>query len=196
MTAWAVFLVSGYAIASPLGLLWFCNVAMIMTVVGLWLESSLLISIPALGSVAVMLLWSVYMLVQFVFVLTGAPVPFGLGTFMIDPRVPIAARILSLYHVWLPLVLLFGLKRLGYDVRALPIQVALTWTLILLAFLLTPDLTTPAGNVNMVFGISDTEPQVWVSRGAWLVIIMSISAAWYLLINFIFRRLFASGPSG
>ena len=36
----------------------------------------------------------------------------------------------------------------------------------------------------MVFGISDTEPQVWVSRGAWLVIIMSISAAWYLLINF------------
>lgn len=195
VTVWAAVLVPSYAIATPLGLLWFCNVAIILTVVGLWWESSLLISIAALGSVVIMLLWSVYMLALLVLNVTATPLPFDLGTYMLDVEVPTSNRILSLYHTWLPIVLLFALRRLGYDRRGLPIQIGLTCILILLAFLLTPDLKTPAGNVNMVFGLSDIEPQAWVNRGVWLLIMMAVWAVWYIPAHLIFRRLFPPDAS-
>jgi hypothetical protein len=56
-SVWVAFLLLTYWQSTPLGLLWSCNVALLLTCVGLWLESRLLISIAALGIVWWQLLW-------------------------------------------------------------------------------------------------------------------------------------------
>ena len=197
VTAWAAVVVGMYAMAAPLGLLWFCVVALLLTTAGLWLESRLLISIPAVGSIWWMLLWNVDLLTHLVTGIKETPIPLGQATYMFNAEWPLQDRLSSLYHGWLPFVLLFALRRLGYDGRALFIQVGLTCVLILAAYLLVPDLNTPAGNVNMVFGLSDKEPQHWVGRGTWLIVVMLFCVvAWYVPTHFALRWVFRSGKGG
>jgi hypothetical protein len=50
----------------------------------------------------------------------------GLAAYMFDRRMPLHLRSLSLFHVALPPLLLWLLRRLGYDRRALLTQTALT----------------------------------------------------------------------
>jgi hypothetical protein len=191
VTAWVAVVVARYAVAAPPGLLWFCVVALLLTTVGLWLENRLLISIPAVGSICWTLLWNVDLLTHLVTGIKETPIPLGQATYMFNAEWPLQDRLLSLYHGWLPFVLLFALKRLGYDGRALFIQIALTCVLILAAYLLVSDLNTPAGNVNVVFGLSDKEPQRWVGRGTWLIIVMLYCPiAWYIPTHFALRWLF------
>jgi len=46
----------------------------------------------------------------------------GVSNYMFDPKFSHFSRGLSLYHGWLPFVLLRALSRLGYDRRALLLQ--------------------------------------------------------------------------
>ena len=48
-SVWVVLLLPTYWQSTPLGLLWFCNVALLTTWLALWLESSLLASMAALS---------------------------------------------------------------------------------------------------------------------------------------------------
>src|SRR5260370_27774232 len=45
--------------------------------------------------------------------------------YMWDTRVPIWARLLSSFHIGLPLALLWAMRKIGYDRRALPLQAAI-----------------------------------------------------------------------
>ena len=191
VTLWVAVLVPEHWRTTPLSLLWFCNVALVLTTVGLWLENSLLVSTQAVGSVWWMLLWTLDFLVHLVPGIDTTPIPLGQANYMFDPRLSLFSRGLSLYHGWLPFVLLLALRRLGYDRRAVFAQTVLAWVLLLLSYELTTGIHGPAGNLNMVYGLSATETQHWVSPGMWLVLTMLFCPiAWYLPTHFVFRRLF------
>ena len=53
----------------------------------------------------------------------------GMTDYMFDAQRPIYLRALSLFHGWLPFLLLFLVKRLGYDRRALSLWTLLAWSL-------------------------------------------------------------------
>lgn len=191
VTAWVAVLVPEHWRATPLALLWFCNVALLVTTAGLWLESKVLISTQAVGSVWWMLLWGLDFLLHFVPGINHTPIPLGQANYMFNSRLSLFSRGLSLYHGWLPLVLFFALRRLGYDRRAVFIQTVLAWGLLLLSYRLTTDIHGPAGNLNMVYGLSDTEAQQWVSPQGWLVLTMLFCPiAWYMPTHFALRRWF------
>ncbi len=199
VTLWGAVLVPEHWRATPLSLLWFCNVALVLTTVGLWLESSLVVSTQAVGSVWWMLLWALDFLFHFVPGVTSTPIPLGQANYMFDPRLSLFSRGLSLYHGWLPFVLLLALRRLGYDRRAVLAQTVLAWVLLVVSYQLTTGPRGPAGNLNLVYGLSETEPQRWVSPEAWLVLTMLFCPlAWYLPTHFVFRRLFrpSAPPAG
>jgi hypothetical protein len=65
---------------------------------------------------------------------------------MWDSQYPLFTRLLSMYHVAWPAVLLFGLRRLGYDPRGLRLEV-------LIAAIVIPisRLAGPAPNINYSF---------------------------------------------
>ena len=158
------------------------------TCAGLWLESRLLISIAALGIVWWQLLW----VLDFLIHLGTGISTMGMSNYMFDERYSRISRGLSLYHGWLPFVLLWALSRLRYDRRALLLQTLVAWTVFLLSTILTTDLTGPAGNLNMIYGLSETRPQTWMAPRLWLALVMIIwPASVYVPCHFILRQAFA-----
>jgi hypothetical protein len=102
-------------------LLHLCDIAVILGCAGLWWGSSLLISSQAVSSLAAGIFWAIdigWRLATGRFLLGGTE-------YMWDTRVPLWARLLSSFHVGLPLALLWAMRKIGYDRRALALQAAI-----------------------------------------------------------------------
>ena len=116
----------------PTNFLYYCDVAVLMTLVAVWREDSLWASMPAVGLLIPQTLWMVDFL--------GGLFRFhvvGMTAYMFTPTIPLFTRGLSLFHFWLPLFLIWIIWRLGYDRRAF-----MAWTVLgmdLDADLLFPD---------------------------------------------------------
>jgi hypothetical protein len=132
-SVWVLLWAPAYALYfGPENYLWFCNLANFAIAVGLWMESPLLLSWQAVSVLIVQILYTVDVLVRFVF----GVFPIGGTKFMFDESIPIEIRILSLcMHVGTPPVLVAALGRLGYDRRALPLQIATTAVVLAVSYL-------------------------------------------------------------
>src|SRR5689334_20537188 len=102
--------------------LWFSDIALIVTGIALWDENRLLASMMAVAVLLPEALWNLSFFAR----LLGVRVS-GLADYMFDGAIPLWIRGLSLFHIPMPLVLLWMLRTLGYDPRALPAQTALAW---------------------------------------------------------------------
>jgi hypothetical protein len=120
----------------------------------------------------------------------------GMTDYMFDADRSLFLRGLSLFHGWLPLLLVYLLVRLGYDRRALPGWTAICATLCAIAFFLLPaagaellDPKTPR-NVNYVFGMDESRPQAWLPPlaylGAWITALVGIV---FIPTHFVLKRL-------
>ncbi len=97
----------------PKNFLWFSDIALLTTGATLWLESPLLASMMMLAVLLPELAWN---LDFFGRLLTGHGM-FGMSAYMFDARTPRYLRALSLFHVPLPVGLVWLVTRLGYDRR-------------------------------------------------------------------------------
>jgi hypothetical protein len=164
-TAFAVVTVAVYAVKYPLwNFLWGSDIALIATVPALWLESSLLASMMLLGILLPELVWNAAFFGR---LLTGKRFV-GLTDYMFDPTKPRYLRAISLFHVFLPPLLLWMVARLGYDSDALLGQTLLTWVLLPLTYRLADP---KVENVNWVFGWT-SKPQTRIPPLAYLGLLM------------------------
>lgn len=142
-TLFAVVTVIVYARKYPAeNFLWFSDVALILTVAALWLESSLIASMMALAILIPDVVWIVS---YFGRLATGRRIS-GLTDYMFDPAKPRYLRALSLFHVFLPVLLVWMVANLGYAATAFPAQSLLAWTVLLLTY----RFADPKLNVNWV----------------------------------------------
>ena len=156
--------VAVYSVKYPLGnFLWFSDIAMLVTAAALWLESPLLASMVAVGTLLPEILWNASFFGQ---LLTGRRVS-GLTDYMFDESLPRYLRALSLFHVILPVLILWLMVRLGYDERALVAQTVLAWVVLTLTYWLTD----PKLNVNWVFGWG-AKPQQLIPPPVYLGLLM------------------------
>ncbi len=125
----------------PTNFLYFCDVAVFMVLVALWREDPLWASMPAVGILLPQTLW----MVDFLGGLCGMHVV-GMTAYMFDTGIPLFTRALSLFHFWLPLLLLWIIWRLGYDRRAFRAWTALAWALLLVGYFLMPAPPAPPEN--------------------------------------------------
>ena len=151
----------------PTNFLYFCDVALILTLAGIWLESALLVSMCAVGITGSQALW----IVDLVSNLAGVSLT-GMTDYMFEAQRPLLLRGLSLFHGWLPFLALFLVWKLGYDPRAFAAWTGLAWALILICFFFMPPPRPDPGltpvNINYVWGFSDHAPQTWVHPWVWL----------------------------
>lgn len=153
----------------PTNFLYFCDVALLLTLAGIWKESPLLLSLPAVG----ILLPQVFWCIDFVVQMSGGQLT-GMTAYMFDEARPLYLRGLSLFHGWLPFLLFFAVRKVGYDPRAFRGWTATAVVLCLISFVALPaagaELPHPntPRNVNYVFGMSDSGPQTWMSPLAYL----------------------------
>jgi hypothetical protein len=129
----------------PRNFLWFSDIALLGAGAALWLESPLLASMMLL---AVLLPECAWNLDFFGRLLTGHRM-FGMSAYMFERDRPRFIRALSLFHVPLPVGLVWLVHRLGYDRRAWLDQSLLA----LVVLPVTYWLTDPAENVNWVHGL-------------------------------------------
>jgi hypothetical protein len=155
----------------PTNFLYFCDVALLITLVAVWIESPLLVSMCAVGILGSQTLW----VIDFVLNIFGIKLT-GLTDYMFMADHSLFLRSLSLFHGWLPFFLLYLVWRLGYDGRGLPAWTLVAWGLILVSFFFMPPPRPDPGlepvNIDYVYGFSDTEAQHWMPAGLWVVALM------------------------
>jgi hypothetical protein len=130
------------------------------------------------------LLPQLFWLVDFCAQLAGLSLT-GMTEYMFRSSIPLHARGLSLFHGWLPLLLLWLVYRLGYDKRALKAWGLLAVVLVLVSYLFMP----PAGagladpnlpvNINYVWGLNDSTPQQWMNQS--LYVVVYLIALWLVI---------------
>ena len=147
----------------PANFLWFSDIALFVSGIALWTESKLLASMMAVGVLLPELYWNVELLVR---LLTGYRLA-GLTDYMWDKEKPLYLRLLSLFHVLLPAALILMLINFGYDTAAIYYQTLLAWIILFLTY----QLTSPAANINWVFGLGNT-PQHKISPRYFLLLMM------------------------
>ncbi len=163
--------------------LWFSDIALIATVPALWLESSLLASMMLVGVLLPELFWNA---IFFWRLLTGQRLA-GLADYMFDPAKPLYVRAISLFHVFLPILLLWMVARLGYGSDALVGQTLLAWIVLPLTYRLAD---SKVENVNWVFGWT-AQPQERMPPLAYLGLVMiGFPLLIYLPTHLLLQRLF------
>jgi hypothetical protein len=167
----------------PGNFLWFSDIALFITAVALWLESSLLASMMALSVIVLESVW----IVDFVVGLIAGSSLIGLSAYMFDSKIALSIRALSLFHIVLPGILVWLLYRFGYDTRALIAQTVLAWIVLPVSYFLTK----PSENVNWVYGLGGG-PQKWLPAPLYLMLLMlAFPLVLYLPTHFLLKKIFS-----
>jgi hypothetical protein len=145
----------------PANFLWFSDLALLIGLAALWLENPLLASMQTVSVVLLELLWSV----EFFIGLTTGKQILGLAEYMFRSDKPLWLRGLSLFHLPLPIILLWQVCCFGYDTRAWIAQTGLFWVVMPACFFFT----RPVENINWAFG-PGSQPQRKIP--AWLYLIL------------------------
>jgi hypothetical protein len=164
--------------------LWFSDIALFATAAALWFESPLLASMMALAVVLPELAWNIDFFVR----LTTGVSLIGLTNYMFDASIPLFIRALSLFHVVLPVLLIWMLHRLGYDPRAWFWQTLVAAVVLPLSYVFS----NPRENVNWVYGFGE---RAQTTLPAWLYIVLLMlmfSFAVYLPMHVLFSRMFGA----
>ncbi len=177
----------------PTNFLYYCDVAVLMTLVAVWREDSLWASMPAVGILIPQEVW----MVDFLGGLFGLHV-LGMTAYMFQSTIPLFTRGISLFHFWLPLFLVWLVWRLGYDRRAFWAWTGLAWALMLVCYFLMPAPPAPADNpnlpvnINYVYGLSDNGPQTWMPPLVYLgVLMVGLPVCVFLPTHLVLGRIFA-----
>lgn len=172
------------AAAGARNFLWFSDIALFGTALALWLESPLIASMMGVGVLLPEIVWNLSFLSWFIF-RRGVP---GVADYMFDSREHWYMRALSLFHVHMPVVLVWLIWRLGYDERALVAQTLLAWVVLPVTYAATE----PRFNINRAFGLG-TQPQRRIHPLLYLALLMLIGPlVVYVPGHFILRALFGS----
>ncbi|MBI3854402.1 MAG: hypothetical protein HY293_01790 [Planctomycetes bacterium] len=163
-TVWvAVWMPAYWQYYGPMNFLWFCDIGNLLLTAALWRESRLLFSWQAVSVLLVQIMFSVDIAGR----LTLGFHPIGGTEYMWNPEYPLYIRLLSLFHVATPVLLVWGVARLGYDRRALAAQTVSAWIVLPLAWL-----CGPARDINWTWGPFDKAQQA-LSPGLYLALCMT-----------------------
>jgi hypothetical protein len=133
----------------PAHFLWFSDVVLLLTFAAVLLGQRLLASMQAVGGLVLETFW----LVDFLMLLVLGLELTGLTSYMFEADRPLYLRLLSLFHLAMPPILLWLLWRWGYDRRAFRWQSLLVVAVVPLSHLLHD----ADSNVNWVHGYRQIE---------------------------------------
>jgi hypothetical protein len=157
----------------PTNFLYFCDVAAVLTLLAIWLESPVLASACLVGIFLPQMLWVADFFVEF----AGGHLT-GLTGYMFDTNRPFYLRFLSFFHFWLPFLLVYMVWRLGYDRRGLRLWTPLALALLIVCYVfISPPPPHPSDpnrpvNINYVYGFSDTKAQEMMDQNLYFALVM------------------------
>ena len=147
--------------------LFFCDLGNFLIVLALWLESKLIFSWQAVGLLLVQSLYALDLIGAFVF----GRHAIGGTEYMFDPAIPFLTRLLGSYHLVVPPLLLWAVRRLGYDRRAWKWQTVTACVVVPISHFWRPQF-----NVNWARGIGHEQHVVpgWLYLVGYLVVASTV----------------------
>jgi hypothetical protein len=115
--------------------LFFCDLGNLFIALALWLESPLIFSWQATG----LLFFQTIFTIDLAGTLVSGRHWIGGTEFMFDPQVAVTIRLLSLFHVVAPPLLLWAIWRLGYDSRGWKCQTITAWIVVPINYFWRPE---------------------------------------------------------
>jgi hypothetical protein len=168
----------------PANFLWFSDIALFAIGIALWTESRLLVSMIGVGVLLPEIAWNID---YFGRLLTGKSL-FGLTDYMFDSHLSLFLRALSLFHVFLPAIVIWLLIEWGYEPQALYWQIGLAWLVLPMAYYFG----TPQENINWVYG-PGSAPQETLPRAVYFAAVMLFfPLVMYTPTHFLMKWLFNS----
>jgi hypothetical protein len=126
----------------PTTFLFLCDIAVILTCIGIFTGNALLLSSQAVSSLVVDTIWLIDIVTKLIFnrhIIGGTE-------YFFDPNYPLWVRLISTFHVAMPFILIAAIRRTGYDRRALKLQFAIA-----AAAMIASRFAAPARNINFAF---------------------------------------------
>ena len=166
----------------PANFLWFSDIALFGTLIALWLESALIASMMGVAVLFPEIAWNIS---YFTRLISGKNI-FSLTDYMFDNSRPLYLRLLSLFHVVIPILIVWMIYELGFDTESLYYQTILGWVILLTTYFFSD----PKENINWVFG-PGSKPQKSINPALYLTLIMItfplvLYLPTYLFLRFIF----------
>jgi hypothetical protein len=130
--------------------LWFCCLANVYVLIGCLTQRALWFSLAAVAALGVQLIY----IVDFASTVARHAPLIGATTYMLDEARPLTLRVFSLFHVWMPFLLVYAIARLGYDRRAFWIQTAVALLILPIGyFAFDPSVNTNDAVMPLVHGL-------------------------------------------
>lgn len=176
-----VFIAARCKYSDPSDFLWLSDIGLFTGALALVLNNRLLAGMTLLGTLIFDgIVWTSDLLSGW---LTGFH-PFHATDYMFDPAVHAAVRWLSFFHPVVPALMLWFVRRHGYDRRAFAVQSLLSAIVLLMTWLVTD----PAHNINWVYGLG--KPQSFVPGWLYLAgLIILIPLTCYHPVHLLMRKL-------
>jgi hypothetical protein len=124
--------------------LYFCDLGNLLIGIALWTESALLFSWQAVG----LLVFQTLYIIDLLGAATFGNHLVGGTEYMFDARIPLLLRLLSLFHLVTPPLLLWAIRKVGYDSRGWKLATLMTWFVIPINYFWRPQY-----NVNWARGL-------------------------------------------
>lgn len=163
--------------------LWGCDIALFLALLAIWREWSLPASVAILITLVPDIVWNLDLLARLAgFDLLGI----NATIYMLNEALPLAVRLLSLFHVFLAPMLLWVIYQIGYDRRALLFTFLLTTAVLPLSYLLTD----ADRNINWVHGFGTLSPP-WPPGPVHLLILLLLTfVCFHLPAHYLLQRYF------
>jgi len=171
--------------------LWFCDTANFGILAALWWESAFLMSTMAVSVLLVQLLWTIDFAGR---LLLGVHL-IGGTQYMFNPSIPLVTRLLSLFHAAVPFILLWGVKRLGFDRRAWLAQSVWCWVLLPICYFGWGARPGFEGGINWVVGPFDKPQHVMPPLLYLFVCMAGYPLVLYAPSHFALKALFKPRPA-
>lgn len=168
----------------PANFLHLCDIAVFLTCIGLWTSNALLLASQAVSSIVVDAIWTA----DAASAVFSHHALIGGTEYLLDPHTALWIRLLSLFHIVLPLVLLWALTRVGYDRRAWALQTA-----IVVGTFVASRFTSPAANINYAFHDPFWHRQLGPAPLHVLLCILAMAIVVYLPTHLILVRVYCRG---
>jgi hypothetical protein len=162
--------------------LWFSDIAFIGAVPAMWLENSAMASVLAVAVLMPEILWNVDYAGRLILRRRIT----GLTDYMFEPERPLLLRGLSLFHVPLPLVLLWMLAAYGYD-AAIGLPGAIVLALVVLPW--SRWVSAPDKNINWTYGLGRVQTR-WPAWQYMTVLILGFIVFVFVPTDLLLRRLY------
>lgn len=160
MAVWTPIILWSYG---PQNFLWLCNIAQFLVLYSLWTDDRLILSSQA-GTVCLIgLVW----VLDFIPAIASGGATATVTAYMFNPDYPLPTRIASIYHVFLPALILTVLHHRGYDRRGVWLQCVIGGLAVIGSWLFTDE----ERNINWVAAPFHVE-QVWMPDAAWVVVML------------------------